>query len=55
MTEGTSQVEDGQEQRLLFGSMDRNLRAIRERFGVAVTARRGTLRVAGDDDDRCAK
>jgi phosphate starvation-inducible PhoH-like protein len=51
MTERHIPVEDGQEQRLLFGSMDRNLRAIRERFGVAVTARRGTLRVAGDDDD----
>jgi phosphate starvation-inducible protein PhoH len=51
MTERHIPVEDGQEQRLLFGSMDRNLRAIRERFGVAVTARRGTLRVAGDDDE----
>src|SRR5262245_8966306 len=44
-------VEDAREQRLLFGSMDRNLRAIRERWGVSVTVRRGVLRVAGDDED----
>ena len=51
MVERHIPVEDGQEQRLLFGSMDRNLRAIRERFGVAVTVRRGVLRVAGDDEE----
>ena len=51
MAERQIPVEDAQEQRLLFGSMDRNLRAIRERFGVAVTVRRGNLRIAGDDDD----
>jgi phosphate starvation-inducible PhoH-like protein len=43
-------VDDVAEQRLLFGSMDRNLRAIRERWGVSVSARRGRLRVAGDDE-----
>jgi phosphate starvation-inducible PhoH-like protein len=42
-------VADVAEQRLLFGSMDRNLRAIRERWGVSVSARRGRLRVAGED------
>ena len=51
MAERQIPVEDAQEQRLLFGSMDRNLRAIRERFGVAVTVRRGNLRIAGDDDE----
>jgi phosphate starvation-inducible PhoH-like protein len=44
-------VDDVAEQRLLFGSMDRNLRAIRERWGVSVTARGGRLRVAGADED----
>jgi phosphate starvation-inducible PhoH-like protein len=44
-------VEDSKEQRLLFGSMDRNLRAIRERWGVSVSVRRGVLRVAGDDEE----
>ena len=49
MTERLIPVDDVQEQRLLFGSMDRNLRAIRERWGVSVSARRGRLRVSGDD------
>ncbi len=44
-------VEDAREQRVLFGQMDRNLRAIRERYGVSVSVRRGVLRVAGDDED----
>ena len=51
MAERQIPVEDAQEQRLLFGSMDRNLRAIRERWGVSVSVRRGRLRVAGDDDE----
>jgi phosphate starvation-inducible PhoH-like protein len=51
MAERHIPVEDGQEQRLLFGSLDRNVRAIRERWGVAVTSRRGLVRVAGDDEE----
>ena len=51
MAERQIPVEDAQEQRLLFGSMDRNLRAIRERWGVSVSVRRGRLRVAGDDEE----
>jgi len=51
MAERTLSVDDVREQRLLFGSLDRNLRAIRERFGVSVSTRRGTLRIAGDDED----
>ncbi len=50
MAERTLSVDDVREQRLLFGSLDRNLRAIRERFGVSVSTRRGTLRIAGDDE-----
>ncbi|MFV1959445.1 MAG: PhoH family protein [Planctomycetota bacterium] len=41
--------DDG-EQRVLFGPMDRHLRAIRERFGVRITSRRGTLLLEGRDD-----
>jgi len=51
MAERTLSVDDVREQRLLFGSLDRNLRAIRERWGVSVSARRGNLRIAGDDED----
>ena len=51
MAERTLSVDDVREQRLLFGSLDRNLRAIRERFGVSVSTRRGTLRIAGDDEE----
>ncbi|MEZ6007707.1 MAG: PhoH family protein [Planctomycetota bacterium] len=36
-------------QRVLFGPMDRHLRALRERYGVRVSARQGTLTVDGDD------
>ena len=50
MSERFIPVADSDEQRLLFGSMDRNVRAIRERFGVSVSARRGNLRVVGDDE-----
>jgi phosphate starvation-inducible protein PhoH len=50
MAERLVPVEDADEQRLLFGSMDRNVRAIRERWHVFVSARRGTLRVVGDDE-----
>ena len=50
MAERTLSVDDVREQRLLFGSLDRNLRAIRERWGVSVSARRGNLRIAGDDE-----
>jgi phosphate starvation-inducible protein PhoH and related proteins len=51
MAERTLSVDDVREQRLLFGSLDRNLRAIRERWGVSVSARRGNLRIAGDDEE----
>ena len=37
------------EQRVLFGPMDQHLRAIRERFGVRITARRGVLLIEGED------
>jgi phosphate starvation-inducible PhoH-like protein len=37
------------EQRALFGPLDRNLRAVRERYGVKVVARRGGLIVEGED------
>jgi len=50
MAERFIPVVDADEQRLLFGSMDRNVRAIRERWGVSVSARRGNVRVAGDDE-----
>jgi phosphate starvation-inducible protein PhoH and related proteins len=44
-------VEDADEQRLLFGSLDRNVRALRERFGVVLSARRGAVRIVGDDEE----
>jgi phosphate starvation-inducible PhoH-like protein len=50
MAERFIPVVDADEQRLLFGSMDRNVRAIRERWGVSVSARRGNVRIAGDDE-----
>ncbi|MFO0932892.1 MAG: PhoH family protein [Planctomycetota bacterium] len=50
MTERFVPIDDADEQRLLFGSMDRNVRALRERYGVVVSARRGSLRVVGDDE-----
>jgi phosphate starvation-inducible PhoH-like protein len=50
MAERFIPVEDADEQRMLFGSLDRNVRAIRERWGVSVSARRGTMRVFGDDE-----
>ncbi len=37
------------EQRVLFGPMDQHLRAIREHFGVRITARRGVLLIEGED------
>ena len=50
MAERFVAMEDSEEQRLLFGSMDRNVRAIRDRWHVFVSARRGTLRIVGDDE-----
>jgi phosphate starvation-inducible PhoH-like protein len=38
-------------QRALFGPMDRNLRAVRERFGVRITARHEVLTLEGPDDE----
>jgi phosphate starvation-inducible PhoH-like protein len=38
------------EQRALFGPLDRHLRGVRERFGVRIVARRGSLVLEGDDD-----
>lgn len=52
MSERYVPIDDADEQRLLFGSMDRNVRALRDRFGVVVIARRGAVRVVGDDDAR---
>jgi len=37
------------EQRALFGPMDRHLRAVRERYGVRISVRRGVLMLEGDD------
>jgi len=37
-------------QRILFGPMDRHLRAVRERFGVRISARGGVLTLDGPDD-----
>ncbi|MHC5009582.1 MAG: PhoH family protein [Planctomycetota bacterium] len=39
-----------EEQRTLFGPMDRHLRAVRERFGVRIIARRGGLVLEGEDE-----
>ncbi len=39
------------ELRLLFGPMDRHLRAIRERYGVRITSRKGALLLEGRDDE----
>ena len=39
------------ELKLLFGPMDRHLRAIRERYGVRITSRKGMLMIEGRDDD----
>ncbi|MDJ0523315.1 MAG: PhoH family protein [Planctomycetota bacterium] len=38
------------EQRILFGPMDRHLRAVRERFGVRISARHEVLTLEGPDD-----
>jgi phosphate starvation-inducible PhoH-like protein len=38
------------QQRILFGPMDRHLRAVRERFGVRISARHETLTLEGPDD-----
>ncbi len=38
-------------QRLLFGPMDRHLRAVRERFGVRISVRSDVLTLEGTDDD----
>jgi phosphate starvation-inducible PhoH-like protein len=40
---------DEKTQRVLFGPMDRHLRAVRERYGVRLSARHDTLTVDGDD------
>jgi phosphate starvation-inducible PhoH-like protein len=37
------------EMRVLFGPLDRHLRALRERFGVRITVRRDGLHLLGDD------
>ncbi len=37
-------------QRILFGPMDRHLRAVRERFGVRISARNDVLTLEGPDD-----
>ncbi len=38
-------------QRALFGPMDSHLRAVRERYGVRITARNEALTIEGDDED----
>lgn len=38
------------EQRLLFGAMDRHLRSVRESFGVRISARRDQLTIEGEDE-----
>ena len=38
------------EQRVLFGPLDRHLRAVRDRYGVRIAARRGGLWLDGPDD-----
>ena len=38
-------------QRALFGPMDRHLRAVRERYGVRISARNEALLLEGPDDD----
>ena len=38
-------------QRALFGPMDSHLRAVRERYGVRISARNETLQIDGDDED----
>ncbi|MBI4575193.1 MAG: PhoH family protein [Planctomycetes bacterium] len=44
----TLRLESHREAAHLFGSRDRNLRLLRERLGVAVHARNGTLRIEGE-------
>jgi phosphate starvation-inducible PhoH-like protein len=51
MAERLIPVDDTSEERLLFGNLDRNVRAIREKWGVSVSARRGRLRVMGEDEE----
>ena len=40
-----------EKQRVLFGPMDRHLRAVRERYGVRISARNGVLTVEGENPD----
>jgi phosphate starvation-inducible PhoH-like protein len=43
------ELVDQEEARALFGPRDRNLRLLRERFGVDIVARGGQLKVGGDE------